>query len=169
MVNTSLNTRGTRAHRTQDATTPTSTHTRVGSLSQGHPGLCDTPVGPGRTPTVYVGPYAGRPLVARQQLHDVTTDTRQQVAEPVRETGDPRRVVELRERTCRLRFKVETSRIIKKITLEKINQEKINHETKYIKISQNQHTDKVVDVTVAVQEQVLPRNDAQSWRRKPDK
>ena len=52
---------------------------------------------------------------------------------------------------------LETSRIIKKITLEKINQEKINQETKYIKISQNQHTDRVVDVTVAVQEQVPPR------------
>ena len=34
---------------------------RVGSLSQGHPGLCDTPVGPGRTPTV----HGGRPWVAR--------------------------------------------------------------------------------------------------------
>ena len=122
--------------------------------------------------------------MARQQLHDVTTDTRQHdkdkvssqnvlsvnkfrktqqpsayrhletnvAAEPVREAGNPRRVVELRVRTCRLRIKVETSRIIKKITLEKIN-----HETKYIKIWQNQHTDKVVDVTVAVQEQVPPR------------
>ena len=40
---------------------------------------------------------------------------------------------------------METSRIIKKI-----NQEKINHKTKYTKISQNQYTDKVVDVTVAV-------------------
>ena len=37
---------------------------------------------------------------------------------------------------------VGTSWIIKKI-----NQEKINHKTKYIKISQNQCTDKVVDVT----------------------
>ena len=50
------------------------------------------------------------------------------------------------------RVKVETSRIIKKITLEKINQE-----TTYVKISQNQHTERVVDVTVAVEEQVPPR------------
>ena len=50
------------------------------------------------------------------------------------------------------RVEVETSRIIKKITLEKINQEKINHKTKYIKISQNQYTDKVVDVTVVIGE-----------------
>ena len=45
------------------------------------------------------------------------------------------------------KVEVEMSRIIKEITLEKINQEKINHEIKYIKISQNQYTDKVVDVT----------------------
>ena len=37
---------------------------------------------------------------------------------------------------------VETSWIIKKTTLEKINLEKINHETEYIKISQSQYTDK---------------------------
>ena len=55
------------------------------------------------------------------------------------------------------RVEVETSRITKKITLEKINQEKINHKTKYIKISQNQQTDKVVDVAAAVQERVPPR------------
>ena len=55
------------------------------------------------------------------------------------------------------RVKVETSRIIKKITLEKINQKKINHKTKYIKISQNQYTDKVVDVIVVIQKQVSPR------------
>ena len=55
------------------------------------------------------------------------------------------------------RVEVETSRIIKKITLEKTNQEKINHKTKNIKISQNQYTDKVVDVTVVIQKQVSPR------------
>ena len=43
VVNISLNTRGTRAHRTQDATTPTCTHTRLASLPHGHPGLSDTP------------------------------------------------------------------------------------------------------------------------------
>ena len=31
---------------------------------------------------------------------------------------------------------------------KKINMEKINHETEYIKISQNQYTGKAVDVTV---------------------
>ena len=50
------------------------------------------------------------------------------------------------------RVEVETSRIIKKI-----NQEKINNKTRYIKISQNQYTDKVVDVTVVIQKQVSSR------------
>ena len=40
------------------------------------------------------------------------------------------------------------------ITHEKITQEKINHETEYIKIPQNRYTDKVVDVTVVIQDQV---------------
>ena len=48
------------------------------------------------------------------------------------------------------RVGVETSRIIKKTTLEKIN-----HETEYIKISQNQYTDEAVDVTVVIEEIVL--------------
>ena len=47
---------------------------------------------------------------------------------------------------------VETSRIIKKIT-----QEKVNQETEYIKIHQNQYTDKVVDVSVEVQKQFPQR------------
>ena len=47
------------------------------------------------------------------------------------------------------RVEVETSRII-----NKINQEKINHETKDIKISQNQYTDNAVDVTVVMKEMV---------------
>ena len=50
------------------------------------------------------------------------------------------------------RVEVETSGIIKKI-----NQEKINHKTKCIKISQNQYTDKVVDVTFVIQKQVSLR------------
>ena len=37
---------------------------------------------------------------------------------------------------------------------EPITQEKINQETEYINIPQNQHTDKVVDVTVVRQETV---------------
>ena len=49
---------------------------------------------------------------------------------------------------------METSWTIKKITQEKINQEKSNHETEYINIPQNQYTDRVVDVTVVIQEQV---------------
>ena len=65
-------------------TTPRLQPTRqwVGSLSQGHPGLCDTPVGPGRTPTVHGGSCAGRPWVAhsnsttRRPTHDNTTKTR---------------------------------------------------------------------------------------------
>ena len=48
-------------------------------------------------------------------------------------------------------------------TAEKITQEKINRETEYFKIHQNQCTDKVVDVTVVIQEQVSPdSNDAQT-------
>ena len=57
------------------------------------------------------------------------------IAEPDRETGDLRKV------------EMETSRVIKKITLEQINL-KID----YIKISQNQNTDKAVDVTVVTEE-----------------
>ena len=76
------------------------------------------------------------------------------VAELVRETGDPRRVVELHEPKVVNIVEVETSRIIKQITLEKINQEKINNETEYSKSSQNQYKDKAVDVTVVMEESV---------------
>ena len=48
------------------------THTRVGSLSQGHPGLCGTPVCPGKDAHGTRGPVR-RKGVARQ-LHDETTD-----------------------------------------------------------------------------------------------
>ena len=48
------------------------------------------------------------------------------------------------------RVEVETSQIIKKTTLETINLEEVNHETQYIKISQIQCTDKLVDVTVVL-------------------
>ena len=82
------------------------------------------------------------------------------VAEPVRETRDLRRVV-------RQQVEVETSRIIKKITLDETSQEKINHETEHIKISQNQHADKAVDVIVVIQRQ-LPRNQTMH-RKQPDK
>ena len=50
------------------------------------------------------------------------------------------------------RVEVEKPRIIKNITLDEINQEKVNHETDYIKISQNQYTDKAVNVTVVTGE-----------------
>ena len=57
---------------------------------------------------------------------------------------------------------METSGIIKKTTLEKINLEKINHETEYIKISQHQYTNKAVDVTVVIEEIVTQiQNNAQ--------
>ena len=49
------------------------------------------------------------------------------------------------------RVEVETSQIIKKTTLERINLEKINHETNNIKISQHQYMDKAVDVTVVIE------------------
>ena len=158
------------------------THTRVGPLSKGHPALCDTPVGPGRTPTVHGGPYAERPWVARQ-LHDVTTDKRHTTEKGLetnvlsvnkfRMTLQPSANQHLGTYMVADRFakpeihgklsnsvnehvvnrvEVETSRIIKKI-----NQEKINHKTKYINISQNQYTDKVVDVIVVIQKQVSHR------------
>ena len=57
------------------------------------------------------------------------------------------------------RVEVETSRILKKI-----NQEKINHKTKYVKISQNQYTDKVVDVTV-----VIPKQDSTRIKRRTER
>ena len=59
------------------------------------------------------------------------------------------------------RVEVETSRIIKKI-----NQEKINHKTKHINISQNQHTDKVVDGTVVIQKQVSHQNQKTHRKRR---
>ena len=58
---------------------------RDGSLSQGHPGLCDTPVGPSKTLTVHGSPYAGRPWVARK-LHDVTTDKRHTTDKVLKQT-----------------------------------------------------------------------------------
>ena len=117
----------TRAQGTHDVTTPTHT-TRVGALPQSHPGLCGTLVGAGKdthgTPVPLRRKAVGGPTATprddprqtcfqrNQVLTHLETDM---VAKPVRETGDPRRAVTLRERTCRLRVKVETSRIIKKI------------------------------------------------------
>ena len=37
--------------------------------------------------------------------------------------------------------------------MKPVTQEKINHGTEYIKIPQNPHTDKLVDVTDAIQKQ----------------
>ena len=54
------------------------------------------------------------------------------------------------------KVEVETSRIIKKTTLDDIN-----HGTDYIKISQNQYTDKAVDVTVVTEEIVTQIQNAQ--------
>ena len=93
--------------------------TSFGALPQSHPGLCGTPVGPGKDTHGTPVPDQGRPWVAHNQLHDTTTDyttdkvlrqtcfQRNQVlrhldtymvAEPVAETGDLRRdVVKLRE------------------------------------------------------------------------
>ena len=93
------------------------------------------------------------------------------VAEPVRETGDLRRVVSNSVNSV----EVETSRIIKKIA----QRNETNHPRKdqpgdqvhqdspesghqlergtHIKIMQNQYSDQVVDVTVVIQRQ-LPQN-----------
>ena len=84
------------------------------------------------------------------------------VAEPVRETGDPWRVVKLR-----LQVEVEMSRIIKKISQEKITEEKINWETEHINMSSKQHADEVVDLAVVIQRQ-LHQNQTMH-RRQPDK
>ena len=89
------------------------------------------------------------------------------VAELVRETRDPRRVSNSVNKHVVKRVEVETSGIIKKTTLEKINLEKINHETEYIKISQHQYTDKAVDVTVVIEEIVTQiQNNAQKISEK---
>ena len=79
VVSTSLDTRGTRAHRTQDVTTPTTHTTRVGALPQSHPGLCGTPVGPGKDTHGTPVPEQGRLWVARQapRHDDKQTTTRQ--------------------------------------------------------------------------------------------
>ena len=46
--------------------------------------------------------------------------------------------------------------------MKKTTLEKINHETEYIKISQNQYTDKAVDVTAVIEETVTQtQNNAQ--------
>ena len=62
----------TRTRQPHYITTPT----RVGALSQSHPGLCGTPVGPGKDTNGTRGP-AGRLWVARQQVttrHDQDKD-----------------------------------------------------------------------------------------------
>ena len=56
-------------------------HTRVGALSRCHPGHRDTPVGPGRTPTVHRcpkgeavgGPYTNTTHVVRRSTEHITT------------------------------------------------------------------------------------------------
>ena len=50
------------------------------------------------------------------------------------------------------------------VNSKKINQEKINHKTKYIKVSQNQCTEKVVDVTVVMQKEVSTRTKRRTER-----
>ena len=158
-------------------------HKRVGALPQGHPGLCGTLVGPGKdthgTPVLLRRKAAGGPTEAPRDDHKTTHDnttktglrhTCFQETSAVRETGDLRRLVKLRQQV-----EMETSRIIKKIAQEKaepinqekITQEKINQETEHVKISQNQCTDKVVDVTVVIQRQLL--QNPTMHRRKPDK
>ena len=48
--------------------------TRVVALPQSHPGLCGTPVGPGKDTHGTPVPEQGRPWVARRNLHETTTD-----------------------------------------------------------------------------------------------
>ena len=105
---------------------------RVGALPQSHPGLCGTPVGPGRDTHGTPVPKQGRLWVARNNLHEDSgkrqqdTDKSQDrhafsetrcwqetymVAEPVRETGDQRKVEHVVNR-----IEVETSQILKKIS-----------------------------------------------------
>ena len=62
----------------------------------------------------------------------------------------------------------------KPITQEKIKQETVHtkrNETEHIKIPQSQYTDKVVDMTVVLQEPVhqIQTMHRKSWRRKPNK
>ena len=72
------------------------------------------------------------------------------------------------------KVEVETSRIIKKIAQRNETHhagEDRNQETKHIKIPQNQYTDKAVDVSVVMQEQVSQTQPmhSKSWRRVLDK
>ena len=63
---------------------------------------------------------------------------------------------------CEINFFTEL-----KWTRPRINWENVNHETDYIKISQNQHAAKVVDVTVVTHKQVSPASkDAQKESEK---
>ena len=137
VVNTSLNTRETGAHRTQDVTTPSTTTTtprRVGSLPQGHPGLWGTPVGPGRTPTIHRCLYGGRLWVARRNLHE--DDQRQQTTghrQASRQTCLQWSGIEKREQSycwtwilTRSCFQEKTSWIQKRFLIEKIFPQGIN-------------------------------------------
>ena len=88
------------------------THTRVGAFPQSHPGLCGTLVGPDKD-THAVGARTRRPTNDNTTKTSLKTNVLSakpgvnthletcMVAEPVRETGDLRRIVELREQTRR--------------------------------------------------------------------
>ena len=131
---------GTRAQDTHGVTTPSTSATTepAGALPQSHPGLCGTPTVyrgcPHKDTRGTPVPKQARPWVARRNLHEddqrrTTTRHRQasretcfqsqdtdthlgtyMVAEPVRETGDLRRVEHVVNR-----IEVETSRFLKEI------------------------------------------------------
>ena len=125
------------------------THRRVGALPQSHPGLCGTPVGPGKD--THGTPVPGRegrgwPDTSSTK-RPLTRDDHMADESKWRRPGSPRR------------SRRETKQII---------QEKINHE---IKIPQNQYNDKVVDVSVEMQRQfpLIQTVHRKSWGREPDK
>ena len=76
------------------------------------------------------------------------------VAELVRENRDPRRLVELRERTRRQQSRSGDVPDHQ----ERSTRRKINHKTKYNQdFAESAHRQKVVDVTVVMQKQVSSR------------
>ena len=144
-----------------------------------------------RTPTVHQCLYGGWPWVARSKIYSPTIDKRQQTKTSLEsnvlcQPGAVRHlesymVAEQRddhmadESTWR---RPGSSRRSRRET-KPIIQEKINHvtkhtkrnETTHIKITQNQYTDKVVDVSVERQGQdpQIQTTRRKSWRRKPSK
>ena len=150
---------------------------RVGSLLQGHLGLGGTQVGPGRTPTVHrcpkekaVGGHNRRPWTKNVRQRQALRQT------CLQETSADRRAVNEDKTLVNLHGSGACATITRRSRSERIDMistcqqnrsrgvpdhqedraEKWNDhpsETEYIKIPPKPYTDKVTDVTVAIQKQ----------------